>query len=45
MGRSGIEIVVQLLDVFAVISFVARNTKEAFFENRIYAVPECERKA
>ena len=44
-GRSGIEIEVAFLDVFAVIPFAIRQTKQPFFENRIMAVPKRQRKA
>jgi len=44
VGRSGIQIVIQFLDVFSVISLMACHSKESFFENGILAVPERERK-
>ena len=42
MCRGGIKVVIELLDVFSMISFVARDTKQAFFEDRIDTVPKCE---
>ena len=44
-GGRGVEIVVALLDVFAVVAFAVGQTEQPFFENRIAAVPERERKA
>src|SRR5207245_3545474 len=43
MRRRGIEIVIKLLHVFAVVSFRAGKTEEALFENWIFAVPKGER--
>lgn len=45
MRRRGIEIVVELLHVFAVVSLVARDTEEAFLEYAVLAVPQREPEA
>jgi hypothetical protein len=45
VGRCRVEIKVILLDVFAVIAFVAREPEEPFFEDRILAVPKRQGKA
>jgi hypothetical protein len=42
--RCGIEIEVILLDVFAVIALSVRQAEQPFFQNRVGAVPEAERK-
>src|SRR5262249_16598607 len=38
-------IVVKLLDVLAMVPFAVGESEESLFENRIAAVPECERQA
>src|SRR6266403_2141112 len=43
--RSRIEIEVILLHVLAMISFIARKTKEAFFEDGIAAIPQSQSEA
>ena len=45
MGRRGVEVVVHLLDVFAVVSLAVRQAEQAFLENGIVAVPQRQRKA
>ena len=40
--RGGVQIVVQFLDVFSMITFMTSYTEEAFLENRVLAVPKCE---
>ena len=42
---SRIQIVVQLLDIFAVITLVAGHAEEALFKNRVLLVPEGKREA
>src|SRR5713226_4429793 len=42
MRRRGIEIVVDFLDVLAVITLAVGQTEEAFLENRVTAVPQRE---
>jgi hypothetical protein len=45
MGRRRVEVVVALLDVFAVIAFGAGETEEALFQDGIFSVPESDGKA
>src|SRR5262249_20363382 len=40
MGRRAVEIVIELLDVFAVVAFVIGQAKEPFFEDRVMPVPQ-----
>lgn len=42
MGGGGVEVVVELLHVFAVVSLMAGHTKEAFLEDAVLAIPERE---
>src|SRR5438034_6597252 len=42
-GR-GVEVVVALLDVFAVVSLAVRQAKQPFLQNRVASVPQRERK-
>src|SRR5262249_33117486 len=42
MGRGAVEIVVQLLDVLAVIAFAVGQAKEPLFEDWVLAVPQGE---
>lgn len=42
MGGGRVEVVVELLHVFAVVSLVAGDTKEAFLEDAVLAIPEGE---
>ena len=44
MRRCRIEIEIVLLDVFAVIAFVAGQSEQPLLEDRIFAVPEGESK-
>src|SRR2546426_4062541 len=44
-GRSGIQIEILLLHVFAVVAFRAGQTEKPLLENRVTAIPESERKA
>ena len=41
--RRAVEVEVVLFDVLAVIAFAVRETEEAFFQDRIFAIPERER--
>ena len=43
--RRGVEVVVKLLRVLAMIALAVRQAKDAFLENRIFAVPQREREA
>src|SRR2546425_9526596 len=43
MRRGGVEVVIQLLCIFAVISFAVRESENALLENRVFAVPQRER--
>ena len=45
VGRRGVEIVVQLLDVLAVIPFRIRQAEQPLLENRIVTVPQGQRQA
>ena len=45
MRRRGVEVVVQFLDVLAVISLRAAETEEAFLEDGVVMIPECQGKA
>jgi len=40
VGGGGIEVVVALFDVFAVVAFVAAESEKALFEDRVLAIPE-----
>ena len=40
VGRRRVEIKIILFNVLAVVSFVAGEAEEAFFHNRIFAVPQ-----
>ena len=40
MRRRGVEVVVQLLDVFAVVAFAVGQAEKPLFEDRVAAVPE-----
>src|SRR5215813_5736975 len=40
MGWSTVEIKVVVLHVFAMIAFTGRQAKSAFFQNRIFSIPE-----
>jgi hypothetical protein len=40
MSRGRVEIPVELLDVLAVVAFLAGKSEEALFENRVDSVPE-----
>jgi hypothetical protein len=40
VGRSGVQIVIQFLDVLSMISLMAGDTEQTFFQDRILAVPE-----
>jgi hypothetical protein len=44
VGRRGIEIVVEFLDVLSMVPLRAGETKEAFLEDRILSIPESEAK-
>src|SRR6185436_16784008 len=44
MRRRGIQIVVKLFRVFAVISLTVSETEDAFLENRVASIPQGERK-
>jgi hypothetical protein len=44
MRRSGIQIVVKLFRVFAVIALTVGETEDAFLENRVASIPQGERK-
>jgi hypothetical protein len=45
VGRRRVEVVIELLDVFAVVALVIGESEEAFLENGIRAVPERQGKA
>ena len=45
MGRSAVEIEIVLLDILAVIALAIGQSKEAFFEDRVLAVPKGHGKA
>ena len=45
MSRCAIKIEVVLLYVFAVIAFAVRQPEKAFFQDRIFAVPQAQSKA
>src|SRR5205814_469365 len=45
MRRRRVEVVIELLHVLAVIALRAGQTEESLLQNRIFAVPECEREA
>ena len=40
VGRRRVKIVIQLLDVLAMVALVASNTKETFLEDRIVSIPQ-----
>ena len=44
MRRRGVEIVIKFLHVLAVVALCVRQAEKSFFENRIFAIPERERK-
>ena len=41
--RRAIEVVVALLDVFAMVSFGTRHAEQAFFDDRVTAIPQSDR--
>src|SRR6516164_3694163 len=45
MRRGRVEIEVVLLDVLAVVTLAIGEPKEAFFDDRVASVPQCEREA
>ena len=45
MRGRGVEVVVELLDVFAVVAFAAGQPEEPLFEDRVLAVPQGQGKA
>jgi hypothetical protein len=45
MCRSRVKIIVELLAVLAMVSLVARNTKQAFLQDGILLIPEAEGEA
>ncbi len=45
MRRRGVELVVQLLDVLAVVAFAVGQPEESLFEDRVLAVPKREAQA
>ena len=45
MRWSRVEVEVVLLDVLAVVTLAIGEAKEAFFDDRISSIKECERKA
>jgi hypothetical protein len=45
MGRGVVEVVVELLDIFSVVSFGACQAEKALFENTVSPIPHCKRKA
>jgi len=44
MRRSGVEVVVNFLDILAVIPLIAGETVEAFLQDRVAAIPKGRRK-
>src|SRR5437867_1160662 len=40
----GVEVIVQLLGVFSMVALVVRQAKDAFLQNRVFSVPQSERK-
>src|SRR5258708_5669192 len=42
MRRCGVEVVVEFLNVFAVITLTVREAEKPLFQNRILPVPECQ---
>ena len=44
MRRRAVNVVIDLFDVFAVIALTIAQAKEPLFQNRIAAVPQCQRK-
>ncbi len=45
MGRRRVQVVVVLLHVLAVVALRVRQSEQSFFQERVFAVPECERQA
>ena len=45
MGRRGVEVVVELLDIFAVVPLRSGETKETLLKDRILAIPEGQAEA
>src|SRR5580700_7432066 len=45
MTRCGVKVVVQLLDVFAVIALRVGQPEQPFLEDRVLAIPQCQRQA
>jgi hypothetical protein len=45
MRWSGVQVVIELFDVFTVVTLVAGDTKKALFEDRIFTVPKRKRDA
>src|SRR5947208_7973127 len=44
MRRSAVEVEVILLHILSMVAFTVGQTEESFLENRILAVPQCQRK-
>lgn len=45
MSRSGVQVIVQLFDIFTVISLMTCNAEKAFLENGVLTIPKGEPKA
>jgi hypothetical protein len=45
MRRGTVEIEVVILHILAVIALAAGQTESSLFEYRVFAIPECQRKA
>ena len=45
MGRCGIEVIIQLLHILAVVALGVGQAKQTLLENWVFAIPHCERKA
>ncbi len=45
MGRSGVEVVVQLLDVLAMVPFTVGEAEQALLQNGVSRIPHGQRKA
>ena len=45
MRRRRVQVEVAFLAILAVVSFVAGETEEALFQNRIVPIPQCDREA
>jgi hypothetical protein len=40
VGRCGVQVIIDFLDIFAVISLISGQTKKALFDKRVLPVPK-----